>query len=346
MDEYGTVSLPASRTAVSSASRTIHTRANRREVRDAKPRTLGAMQILSSDDVDALISPAAAVEAIRGALLAGFDPATDPHRVKVALGHGEMHLLASSSSAYAGVKILGIQPPGSTGDVPLVQGSYLLMGGRTLTPELLLEAASLTRLRTPAVSIAGVYDLLRATDAPLDVAIFGSGVQARGHAETLLAVCDGIRPVDFTFISRHRPGDLDWSWVEAGSDGAAAVLRRAGLVITATSSPEPIVRAADLRGDAIVLAVGAHTADTRELHEDVLRGAQVIVEDVDAAFREAGDVVQAVDAGAVAHGDLIPMAQVVRGEATLDPGRRVVFKTVGMGWQDLAVAEVAAAATA
>lgn len=51
----------------------------------------------------------------------------------------------------------------------------------------------------------------------------------------------------------------------------------------------------ELRPDATVLAVGAHTADTRELHEDVLRGAQVIVEDVGAARREAGDVVIAVE---------------------------------------------------
>ena len=43
-----------------------------------------------------------------------------------------------------------------------------------------------------------------------------------------------------------------------------------------------------LRADATVLTVGAHTVDTRELHEDVLRGAQVMVEDVEAARREAG----------------------------------------------------------
>lgn len=42
--------------------------------------------------------------------------------------------------------------------------------------------------------------------------------------------------------------------------------------------------------DAAELAVGAHTVDTRELHEDVLRGAQVIAEDLGAARREAGDV--------------------------------------------------------
>lgn len=72
-----------------------------------------------------------------------------------------MHVLPSSDERYAGVKILGIQPPDSTEQVPLVQGWYLLMGGSTLTPELLLDAAALTQLRTPAVAVAGVLDLLR-----------------------------------------------------------------------------------------------------------------------------------------------------------------------------------------
>ena len=80
--------------------------------------------------------------------------------------------------------------------------------------------------------------------------------------------------------------------------------------------------------------------DTRELHEDVLRGAQVIVEDVEAARREAGDVAIAVEKGALAWDDVVTMAEVVRGEVALDPARRVVFKTVGMPWEDLAVARV------
>lgn len=102
------------------------------------------------------------------------------------------------------------------------------------------------------------------------------------------------------------------------------------------------MRGRQLRGDAIVLAVGAHTTDTRELEEDVLAGAQVVVEEIGAAGREAGDVATAVEKQALAWDDVVPMADVVRGEIALDPGRRVVFKTVGMPWQDLAVAQALA----
>ena len=72
------------------------------------------------------------------------------------------------------------------------------------------------------------------------------------------------------------------------------------------------------------------------------RGAQVVVEDFGAARREAGDVAIAVEKGALAWDDVVAMAEVVCGEVAMDPARRVVFKTVGMPWEDLAVARVVA----
>ena len=303
---------------------------------------LGRMRNLGYDDVMSAIRPGTAVEALREVLKGGFDPASDPHRQKVALPHGEMHLLPSALDGAVGVKVLGIQPAGSDVDVPLVQGSYLLMGGETLTPEVVMDAAALTEIRTSAVAVAGVLDRLRASSEPLECAIVGAGVQGRAHARTVVDVLAGVREVLVTFISRSEPADLAYPWVESESAAADEALGRAGLVVVATSAGEPVVVDRQLRPDATVLAVGAHTVDTRELHEDVLRGAQVIVEDVGAARREAGDVAIAVEKGALAWDDVVTMAEVARGEVALDPARRVVFKTVGIPWEDLAVARVVA----
>lgn len=302
------------------------------------------MRFIDHDDVFRTVSPAEAVEKLRQTLAAGFDPATDPLRTKVPLPHGEMHLMPSAAGTAVGVKILGIQPAGSTVDVPLVQGSYLLMDSETLTPHTLIDATALTTLRTPAASITGVLDRLTASNEPLDVAIFGTGAQGLGHAATLESVLEGVREPRITFISRTEPADLVYRWAASGSAAAQDALARAGLVITATTSPAPIVTGTELRKDATVLAVGAHTADARELAADVFTGAQVIVEDPTVAYREGGDVVLATEEGTVRREDLITMAQVVRGEVALDPDRRVVFKTVGMPWQDLATAQAVAQA--
>ena len=296
------------------------------------------MRFFDHDTVMDTLTPAEAVDAIRTALKSGVDPAADAQRTKVPLPHGEMHLLPAAFGNWAGVKVLGLQPPGSELPVPLVQGSYLLLEGKTLTPHSLLDGTSLTTLRTPAVAVAAVRDVLTASSNPLDVAVFGTGAQGVGHAATVANVLDGVRDVHVTFISRTPREELPGEWVEAGSGAAAELVARAGLVITATTSPTPILEATDLREDAVVLAVGSHTTDARELAADVLDGAQVIVEDVSAALREAGDVVLAIADGALEESDLIPMADVVTGRVTLDPGKRIVCKTVGMPWEDLAVA--------
>lgn len=149
------------------------------------------MRTLSRGDVIAALTPAEAVEAIRQPLRDGFDPATDPHRQKVALPRGEMHLLPSALDGAVGVEVLGVQPLASEIDVPLVQGAYLLMGGETLTPEVVMDAAALTEIRTPAVAVAGVLDRLRASSEPLECVIVGAGVQGRAHARTVIDVLGG-----------------------------------------------------------------------------------------------------------------------------------------------------------
>ena len=142
-----------------------------------------------------------------------------------------------------------------------------------------------------------------------------------------------------------EPADLAYPWAQLGSDAADDALAEAGLIVLATSAREPVVVDRELRPDATVLAVGAHTVGTRELHEDVLRGAQVIVEDSGAARRDAGDVAIAVEKGALAWDDVVTMAEVVCGDVALDPAKRVVFKTVGMPWEDLGVARATAGRT-
>ena len=86
------------------------------------------MRYVSSGAVLSALTPRDAVDALRKVLKGGFDPATDPHRQKVALPHGEMHLLPSALDEVVGVKVLGIQPARSQVDASLLQGSYLLMG--------------------------------------------------------------------------------------------------------------------------------------------------------------------------------------------------------------------------
>ena len=93
-----------------------------------------------------------------------------------------------------------------------------------------------------------------------------------------------------------------------------------------------------LRDDAVVVAVGSHESDAREFDAPLLGRATVIVEDVATALREAGDVVLAIAEGALTPDDLVPMRDVLTGAVAVPADRPLVFKSVGMSWQDLVVA--------
>ena len=81
----------------------------------------------------------------------------------------------------------------------------------------------------------------------------------------------------------------------------------------------------------------------RELDERLLGRATVVVEDRNTAMREAGDVVLAVEAGAIRADDLVPLGDLVRGVAALEPGFPRVFKSTGLAWEDAVLASAAVA---
>ena len=126
--------------------------------------------------------------------------------------------------------------------------------------------------------------------------------------------------------------------VAAGSAAANEAVRRAGLVVCATTARTPLFDGAEVADDAVIIAVGSHEPDARELDGTLLGRADVIVEHPATALREAGDVILAISDGALNAGDLIPMAEVVTGRVALSGDRPVVFKSTGMSWEDLVIA--------
>jgi ornithine cyclodeaminase len=280
----------------------------------------------------AALGPAAAVRAITDALRGGTDPAADPPRVPVALTHGQFLLMPSEAAAAAGVKVVTVAPDNPSHGLPRIQAAYLLFDRETLALRAVLDGTALTALRTPAVSVAAVIHQL--PDRPLRVAVVGAGPQAIGHATTLATV---RRLEDVTYLVRD-PSRTPLDAVRLGSPRAEDALRTADAVVCATSARSPVFDSAALRDDIVVVAVGSHQPDARELDASLLGRATVVVEDVATALREAGDVVLAIAEGALSPVDLVPMRDVLTGAVTVPADRPLVFKSVGMSWQDLAVA--------
>jgi ornithine cyclodeaminase/alanine dehydrogenase-like protein (mu-crystallin family) len=206
-----------------------------------------------------------------------------------------------------------------------------------------LDGTALTMLRTPAVSVAAVRPRLLAGSGPLRLAVFGAGPQAHGHVATLAAALTPHRPLaTVTHLVRDasRATPTDGADVVAlHSPQADDVLRAADVIVCATPARTPLFDA-DLVGDtAVVIAVGSHQPDAREVPGALCARATVVVEDVATALREAGDVCLALDEGTLHTHELVPMRDVVTGHTRPTPDRPLLFKSVGMSWQDLVTAE-------
>lgn len=308
-----------------------------------------APRYLDTAALDAAISPAEAVTAIQDALLAGFDTGTDHVRSTEKLTQGDFLLMPSEVGPYAGIKIITISPENPARGLPRIQGLYVLFDSETLTPQLLMEGAALSNIRTPAVSLAATEGALLRSAEPLHVVIFGAGPQGIDHLATVKAVLGSKRELaSVTFVVRTpRPIDVaEATVVAAGSADAEAAVAEAGLIICATTARTPLFDSAAVRNDAVVIAVGSHEPDARELDSALVARSQIIVEDVPTALRESGDVILAIGEGVLSADRLLTMPDVVCGRAELQADRPVVFKSSGMSWEDLAVASAISRATA
>ena len=307
--------------------------------------TAQAPQLISYDDVYSAFTPSDAVATLRQTLQDGFNPANDQSRSAIPVENGEFLIMPSTTSSAFGIKLLSVAPPGYQDNLPRIQGSYVLFDGTSLSPKALIDGIAITNLRTPAVSISCTYDFFADEDAtsPLRVAIFGTGPQGRAHAATVESTFPQ-RDCSITFISRTEPDALDdsYHWAQAGSAEARETTRCAGLILCTTTSAEPIVQRDDVADNAVIVAVGSHSPDARELSTDLVAASHVIVEDMEATLREGGDIIQPLNEGAIKKDDLFTFADVVSGKVTIKRDRPIVFKFTGMPWEDLALAEAIA----
>ena len=268
---------------------------------------------LTADDVARDLTPTVAIDALHAALVAGFDPETDPPRRFVGLERGDLIMMPSELGGHLAVKLVTV------GGDPRVQGVVVVFSSETLAPVALIDGIALTNVRTSAVSALAVRHL-----APEDAArllIFGRGPQAHAHVEAISA----IRPIAHV--------DL----VGREADGAPELVAAADIICCCTTSSTPLFDGSLVRDGAAVIAIGTHDADARETDDALAARATVVVESRTSALREAGDVLCAIESGALEADALVTLSELVRGVAEIGSGPRL-FKSSGMSWEDAVMA--------
>ena len=299
----------------------------------------GGIPFLDAAAVAAL-SPRAAVDALEAALRGGLDPDADPPRQAVGTKAGEILIMPSASRGAAGVKLVTVAPGNPDRGRPRIQGLYALFDPATLAPAALVDAIALTNLRTAAVSALAVRHL--AAPGARRLLVFGTGAQGWAHVGGLRAVAPDLEHVDVVARDRGRlEAFVTRCAAEHGIEARVAepeAVADADLVVCATTAREALFDGALVPDTATVVAIGSHEPEAREVDERLARRATVVVESRASALREAGDVVGAIAAGAITAAALVTLADLVRGDATPDPGRPRLFKSTGMSWEDAVVA--------
>ncbi|MFN0088110.1 MAG: ornithine cyclodeaminase family protein [Blastocatellia bacterium] len=310
------------------------------------------MRLLTRSDIARAISMPEAVEAAGRAY------------AQLSMGHAEVPpRIVISSEKYAGVtlfmpgaltgedamaiKIVSVHDRNPERGLPLIHGLVIVIDPATGRPLAAMEGGHLTALRTGAGSGAAT-DLLARGDAKT-AAIFGAGIQARTQLLAVAAVREIRRFWIYSprldrveaMIQELRP-QLDASIELRAAESPSRAVRDAEIICAATTSATPVFSGEDLKPGAHVNAVGSFRPHIREVDALTLqRASKIVVDSMESAMAEAGDILMAIDEGAIPaskiHGEIGEIG------AGLKPGREddqeiTFFKSVGNAAQDVATA--------
>ena len=297
------------------------------------------MELIDVAELRRRLPMAAAIDALESAFR-DQDPAAGPLRSHLDTADGRLVLMPATGPAGVGVKLVTVTPANPARGAPLIGAVYVLFDAVTQQPRAVIDGAALTALRTAAVSGLATRFLARADARRL--VIFGAGVQARSHLEAMVNE-RAIERVAIVSRSEGPAGELRDRAEGLGLDARSAapdVVAEADLVCTCTTSDEPVFDGARLSAGTHVNAVGTFQPHTRELDTETIRRARVVVEERGAAFEEAGELVIAIGEGAIDPSHVVAdLAQVVRGtQVRTTPDDVTVFKSVGLAFEDLAIA--------
>ncbi len=307
------------------------------------------VRILNQAEVTALLPMAECVEAMDGALRTlSSGGALLPLRsiLRLPEGRGLFGVMpaALASPDTLGLKAIAICTGNDGTELDTHQGLVILFDPERGVPIAIMDASSITAIRTAAVS--GVATRALAREDAGDLAILGSGVQARSHLEAM-AVVRRLRRVrawspnprqlaGYVAAVRERLGVT----VEA-MRGPRETVEGADLICTVTASPVPVVEGDWVAEGAHLNAVGSSLPTTRELDTRAMVRGRLIVDRRESALNEAGDFLIPRAEGAITDAHIVgEVGDVLLGRI---PGRTganevTIFKSLGIAVEDLAAA--------
>ena len=273
-----------------------------------------------------------------------------PHRVGMAIPandgwQGVMPAFLAQARSLT-TKIVTVYPHNSTNrNIPNVLATIVINDVETGRVEAIMDGSHITAMRTGAVSGVATKHLARANARR--VGVFGAGVQARKQLEAMLEVrrIESVLVYDTNAESAKRlAAETAGSANVSVADNPNAVLESSDIVAIATTSSSPVFNGRLLRPGMHVNAIGAFTPTTREVDSETVSSCKIVVDSVAAALEEAGDILIPLNEGMIQReGIWAELGEIVTGrkQGRTSEEEKTLFKSVGLGIQDAAVARLA-----
>ena len=254
---------------------------------------------------------------------------TQPVRsvIKVDPPGGFLGIMPALTPDGLGLKAVTFYPSNAERGIHTHMATIFLVDPETGAPLAVMDGRLITEMRTAAVSAAATK-LLTEPSAKI-LAILGSGVQARSHAEALRLVRD-FREI-CVWSPTHEHAERFAKEIGAKAMSAEEAVRDADVVVTVTNSKTPVLKGSWLKPGCHVNAVGACRPDRRELDDEAMANV-VFVDSREGALKESGDIILS---GAKIYAEL---GEALVGKVPPRAKETTIFKSLGMAVEDIAAA--------
>lgn len=304
------------------------------------------MKIIEKEQVRQLLKPGICIELMKDAML-GLENGTyaQPARlITIMPNTAKFGFMPAYVGSYFGAKVISAYAPNMGTGYPSHIGYVMLFESEHSTVAGMIEAGSITEIRTGAVSAAAT-DLLARKDAH-SLAFVGAGAQARSH----LAAIREIRAITsvtvydlFPEAARRFKKEMEAAYqipVQVCESVAEAV-KEADIICTVSPSKEPSLYASMVRPGTHINAVGTFTPNTREVASDLVAASRLYADQVEAMKLESGEYLIPLQEGLITEAHILgSIGGLLAGkvEGRTDDSQITLFDALGLAVEDVACA--------
>ncbi len=300
---------------------------------------------ISGDTIKSLILPEEVIESVKsGILKLEKGDYKVPERLHLENEHLTYLVMPAMGTTFFCTKLVSFAPNNRELNKPVITGAVILHNARTGIPIALIDAPTITALRTAAVGAIGLE--LISDPSIHSIGVIGCGTQGLWQAifanavrEIVNVFCYSRTKQKFETFKRKILQDtphLNVEWCGHANE----VVQKSDVIYGCTTSNDPVFSNDPVLIDGKrFISVGSFRKDMQEFPDAVYQEADHILIDTETAMHEVGDIINSVEKGWKEAHQILTLGAVLSGKTSLDPSANIVFKSVGMAAFDLALAE-------